>query len=224
MVKLEQNYRSTQTILNASNAVIANNRSRKEKSLWSELGDGDRCTCASSRTSTPRRASWCRRSSGSSTGRVARRGRRLLPTNAQSRVLEDMLVRYGVGYQVIGGTRFYERKEIKDALAYLTLLVNPADTVAFTRVVNEPKRGIGSTSQGRLTGYANTLGEPVWDRGTPEAVPGLAAAAIKAVGRFMSVMERLRERVDGGAGVGDPARRDPGGERLYRSAAGGAHG
>ena len=84
-------------------------------------------------------------------------------TNAQSRVLEDMLVRYGVGYQVIGGTRFYERKEIKDALAYLTLLVNPADTVAFTRVVNEPKRGIGSTSQGRLTGYANTLGEPVWE-------------------------------------------------------------
>ena len=68
-------------------------------------------------------------------------------TNAQSRVLEDMLVRYGVGYQVIGGTRFYERKEIKDALAYLTMLVNPSDTVAFGRVVNEPKRGIGATSQ-----------------------------------------------------------------------------
>ena len=125
-------------------------------------------------------------------------------TNAQSRVLEDMLVRYGVGYQVIGGTRFYERAEIKDALAYLTLLVNPADTVAFSRVVNSPRRGIGATSQGRLVGYANTLGEPIWDvAAEPESVPGLAPAAIKAVDRFMSVMERLRERAEGGAGVGD---------------------
>ena len=115
-----------------------------------------------------------------------------------------MLVRYGVGYQVIGGTRFYERAEIKDALAYLTLLVNPADTVAFSRVVNSPRRGIGATSQGRLVGYANTIGEPVWNvAAEPESVPGLAPAAIKAVDRFMSVMERLRERAEGGAGVGD---------------------
>jgi DNA helicase II / ATP-dependent DNA helicase PcrA len=125
-------------------------------------------------------------------------------TNAQSRVLEDMLVRYGVGYQVIGGTRFYERKEIKDALAYLTLLVNPSDTVAFGRVVNEPKRGIGQTSQARITNYASTIGEPVWSvAAEPDNVPGLGTAAVKAVGRFMSVMERLRERAEGGAGVGD---------------------
>jgi DNA helicase-2/ATP-dependent DNA helicase PcrA len=105
---------------------------------------------------------------------------------------------------VIGGTRFYERAEIKDALAYLTLLVNPADTVAFGRAVNSPRRGIGATTQGRLVGYANTIGEPIWDvAAEPESVPGLAPAAIKAVGRFMSVMERLRERVEGGAGVGD---------------------
>jgi ATP-dependent DNA helicase UvrD/PcrA len=115
-----------------------------------------------------------------------------------------MLVRYGVAYQVIGGTRFYERAEIKDAMAYLTLLVNPSDTVAFGRVVNSPRRGIGQTTQARLVGHANTIGEPVWDvAAEPEAVPGLGAAAVKAVGRFMSVMERLRERVDGGAGVGD---------------------
>ena len=115
-----------------------------------------------------------------------------------------MLVRYGVGYQVIGGTRFYERAEIKDALAYLTLLVNPADTVAFGRAVNSPRRGIGDTTQGRLVGYANTIGEPIWDvAAEPESVPGLGAAAVKAVGRFMSVMERLRERVEAGAGVGD---------------------
>ena len=125
-------------------------------------------------------------------------------TNAQSRVLEDMLVRYGVGYQVIGGTRFYERAEIKDALAYLTLLVNPQDVVCFGRVVNSPRRGIGATSQARIVNHANTIGEAVWDvASAPDRIPGLAAAAVKAVDRFMSVMERLRERAEAGASVGD---------------------
>jgi DNA helicase-2/ATP-dependent DNA helicase PcrA len=124
--------------------------------------------------------------------------------NAQSRVLEDMLVRYGVPYQVIGGTRFYERAEIKDALAYLTLLVNPADAVAFGRIVNSPRRGIGQTSQARLVGYANTIGSPVWEvAAAADQVPGLATAATRAIERFMSVMERLRERVEGGASLGE---------------------
>ena len=124
--------------------------------------------------------------------------------NAQSRVLEDTLVRYGVGYQVIGGTRFYERAEIKDALGYLTFLVNPHDVVAFQRIVNSPRRGIGDTTQARIAGHANTIGEPIWDVASrPEDIPGLGAAAIKAVDRFMSVMERLRERSDGAAPVGD---------------------
>ncbi len=118
-------------------------------------------------------------------------------TNAQSRVLEDTLVRYGVGYQVIGGTRFYERAEIKDALGYLTLLVNPHDVVAFQRIVNSPRRGIGDTSQARIVGYANTIGEPILDvAATPEEIPGLGAAAVKAVGRFMDAMEKLRERAE----------------------------
>ena len=124
-------------------------------------------------------------------------------TNAQSRVLEDTLVRYGVGYQVIGGTRFYERAEIKDALAYLTLLVNPHDVVSFGRIVNSPRRGIGQTSQGRIASHANTVGEPIFDVAmAPEDVPGLGAAAIKAVGRFMETMERLRDRA-AEASVGD---------------------
>ena len=205
VVKLEQNYRSTQTILNASNGVIANNRQRKEKFLWSELGDGDPVHVRELEDEHAEArfvVSEIERlvDQGASRDEIAVFYR----TNAQSRVLEDMLVRYGVGYQVIGGTRFYERAEIKDALAYLTLLVNPADTVAFGRAVNSPRRGIGATSQGRLVGYANTIGEPIWDvAAEPEAVPGLAAAAVKAVGRFMSVMERLRERVEAGAGVGD---------------------
>ena len=205
VVKLEQNYRSTQTILNASNAVISNNRQRKDKFLWSELGDGDPVHVRELEDEHAEArfvVSELERlvDEGESRDEIAVFYR----TNAQSRVLEDMLVRYGVGYQVIGGTRFYERAEIKDALAYLTLLVNPADTVAFSRIVNSPRRGIGATSQGRLVGYANTTGEPVWDvAAEPESVPGLAPAAIKAVGRFMSVMERLRERAEGGAGVGD---------------------
>jgi DNA helicase-2/ATP-dependent DNA helicase PcrA len=205
VVKLEQNYRSTTTILNASNGVISNNRQRKDKFLWSELGDGDPVHVRELEDEHAEArfvVSEIERlvDEGASRDEVAVFYR----TNAQSRVLEDMLVRYGVGYQIIGGTRFYERAEIKDALAYLTLLVNPADTVAFSRVVNSPRRGIGATSQGRLVGYANTMGEPIWNiAAEPESVPGLAPAAIKAVDRFMSVMERLRERAEGGAGVGD---------------------
>ncbi|HEU0024674.1 MAG TPA: UvrD-helicase domain-containing protein [Thermoleophilaceae bacterium] len=205
VVKLEQNYRSTQTILSAANGVISHNRERKAKSLWSDVGEGDPVHLRELEDEHAEArfvVSEIERivDEGGSRDDVAVFYR----TNAQSRVLEDMLVRYGVGYQVIGGTRFYERAEVKDALAYLTLLVNPSDTVAFGRIVNSPRRGIGQTSQGRLVGYANTLGEPVWDvAAAPEAVPGLAAAAVKAVGRFMSVMERLRERAEAGAGVGD---------------------
>ncbi|MBD0282036.1 MAG: UvrD-helicase domain-containing protein [Thermoleophilaceae bacterium] len=205
VVKLEQNYRSTQTILNAANAVIANNRSRKAKSLWSDLGTGDPVHVRELEDEHAEArfvVSEIERlvDEGGSRDEMAVFYR----TNAQSRVLEDMLVRYGVSYQVIGGTRFYERAEIKDALAYLTLLVNPADTVAFGRIVNSPRRGIGATTQGRLIGYANTVGEPVWDvAASPGSVPGLAPAGVKAVGRFMSVMQRLRERSEGGAGVGD---------------------
>jgi superfamily I DNA/RNA helicase len=205
VVKLEQNYRSTQTILNAANAVISNNRSRKVKSLWSDLGLGepvhvreleDEHAEARFVVSEVERLV----DEGGSRDEIAVFYR----THAQSRVLEDALVRYGVSYQVLGGPRFYDRAEVKDALAYLTLLVNPADTVAFGRIVNSPRRGIGQTSQGRLVGHANTVGETVWDvAAEPQAVPGLAPAAVKAVGRFMSVMERLRERAEGGVGVGD---------------------
>ena len=205
VIKLEQNYRSSQTILNASNAVISNNRARKAKSLWSDLGDGEPVHVRELEDEHAEARFVVNEierlvDEGESRDEIAVFYR----TNAQSRVLEDSLVRYGVAYQVIGGTRFYERREIKDALGYLTLLVNPADTVAFGRVVNEPKRGIGSTSQARITNYATTMGEPVWEiASNPESIPGLGTAAVKSVGRFMSVMERLRERVDGGADVGD---------------------
>src|SRR6185503_8771857 len=118
-------------------------------------------------------------------------------TNAMSRVLEDTLVRFELPYQVIGGTKFYERAEIKDAVAYLSLLVNPSDQVSFARVVNAPRRGIGNTSQGRLASHANTTGLPIWEvAGRPDEVPGLGAPAIKAVSRFHETIEGLRARAE----------------------------
>src|SRR6476659_5338958 len=124
--------------------------------------------------------------------------------NSQSRVLEDTLVRREIGYQVIGGTRFYERAEIKDAVAYLTLLANPQDAVSFQRVANTPRRGIGQTSLSRVLSHANTLGISVWDAAAdPAAVPGLGAAAVKAIGRFMETMTSLRERAQQDVPVGD---------------------
>jgi DNA helicase-2/ATP-dependent DNA helicase PcrA len=203
VVKLEQNYRSTQTILDAANAVLANNRRQIEKHLWTENPQGDPIHVRELEDEHAEArfvAGEIERlvDQGVSRDEIAIFYR----ANAQSRVLEDILVRFNVSYQVIGGTRFYERAEIKDAMAYLTLLVNPNDVVAFQRVVNSPRRGIGDTSQARIIAQANTLGESIWDvAADPEAVPGLGAAAIKAVRRFMSSMERLKERADGGADV-----------------------
>ena len=204
VIRLEQNYRSTQTILSAANGVVANNVARKSKTLWTDLGEGDPIHIRELEDEHAEARFVVNEierivDQGGSRDEVAVFYR----TNAQSRVLEDMLTRYKLPYQVIGGTKFYERAEIKDAMAYLTLLVNPHDVVAFQRVVNSPRRGIGDTTQARIVGHANTLGEPVWDvASSPEEVPGLGAAAVKAVDRFMSIMERLRERVES-ASVGD---------------------
>ncbi|GAC1323078.1 MAG: DNA helicase PcrA [Thermoleophilaceae bacterium] len=204
VVKLEQNYRSTQTILSAANAVVAHNRRRKEKSLWSDAGNGDPIHIRElddEHAEARYVAGEIERlvDSGCSRDEVAVFYR----ANAQARVLEDTLVRYGVSYQVIGGTKFYERAEVKDAIAYLTLLVNPQDVVSFERIVNSPRRGIGGTTQGRIVSHANTLGEAIWDVALePEQIPGLGAAAVKAVSRFMSSMERLRERLES-ASVGE---------------------
>jgi DNA helicase-2/ATP-dependent DNA helicase PcrA len=196
VVKLEQNYRSTQTILSAANAVVSHNEGRKPKELWTDIGEGEPVHVAElddEHAEARFVAAEIERLAdeeeiGASEVAVFYR------TNAQSRVLEDTLVRFGVAYQVIGGTKFYERAEIKDALAYLTLLVNPADAVSFGRVVNSPKRGIGQTTVGRVVAHANTMGEPVTEiAAVPELVPGLGPPAVKALDGFASIMERLRE-------------------------------
>ncbi|MDX6616353.1 MAG: ATP-dependent helicase UvrD/PcrA, partial [Solirubrobacterales bacterium] len=118
-------------------------------------------------------------------------------TNAQSRVLEDTLVRCEMPYQVIGGTKFYERAEIKDAVAYLNVIINPADQVSFARVINSPRRGIGDTSQGRLLAHANTTGRTIWETAQDaDRVPGMGAAALRSIARFMDTLEDLRARAE----------------------------
>ena len=199
VVKLEQNYRSTQTILSAANAVVDHNRQRRPKRLWTELEGGEPVQL-SELSDEHEEARWV-------AGEIERLGEEegvkredvavFYRTNAMSRVLEDTLVRFELPYQVIGGTKFYERAEVKDAVAYLSLLVNPSDQVSFGRVVNSPRRGIGKTSQGRLASHANTTGRPIWEvAGAVEEVPGMGAAAIKAIARFHETMEDLRGRAD----------------------------
>ncbi len=201
VVRLEQNYRSTQTILDAANAVIANNRGRKSKLLWTDVGQGDPIRVrelddehAEARYVTGEIQRLL--DGGTSRSEIAVFYR----TNAQSRVLQDTLVRAEIAYQVIGGTKFYERAEIKDAIAYLTVMVNDQDVGAFTRIVNSPRRGIGATSLAKVLSFANTVGLSIWDAASdPEQVPGLGAAAIKAFQRFMGTMHVLRERALSGA-------------------------
>jgi DNA helicase-2/ATP-dependent DNA helicase PcrA len=194
VVKLEQNYRSTETILRAANAVIANNRGGIAKRLWSELGQGDQIQLrvlddeyAEARFIVGEIQRLI--DDGASRAEIAV----LYRTNALSRVLEEVLTRQDIAYQVIGGTKFFERAESKDAIAYLSLIANPADVVSFTRVVNSPRRGIGQTSLARVLANADALGIPVWGAAAqPEQVPGLGSAAIKALGRFMDTMQELR--------------------------------
>ena len=208
IVKLEQNYRSTQTILSAANAVIERNREGLKKELWTE-DEGGELVQLNELTDEHQEARWVageierlEEEDGVSRSEVAVFYR----TNAMSRVLEDTLQRFDVSYQVIGGTKFYERAEVKDAIAYLSLLVNPADLVSFARVVNSPRRGIGNTTQGRIASHVNTTGLTIWEViERVEEVPGLSGAAIKSVGRFYETMAGLRERADEGGPVRDAA-------------------
>jgi len=192
VVALEQNYRSTNAILGAANAVIDNNRDRKPKQLWSDLGQGDPVEVvevedehAEARFVAAEIARQVE--AGNSASEIAVFYR----TNAQSRVLEDVLVRQGVPYQVIGGPRFYERAEIKDAVAYLAVLNNPTDAVSLMRIVNRPRRGIGDTSIQRLVAHADALGISLWESTADPEAAGVAAASARALRSFRTMMESL---------------------------------
>ena len=192
-IALEQNYRSTNSILDAANHVITNNRERKPKELWSELGDGEPVHVvevedehAEARFVAAGIAALVEE--GFSGDEVAVFYR----TNAQSRVLEDVLVRQGVGYQVIGGPRFYERAEIKDAIAYLQAIDNPYDAVSLTRIANRPRRGIGDTSLARLQSWADAQGRSLWEAMEFAEEAGVGAAPLRAVSQFHTLMQSLQ--------------------------------
>jgi ATP-dependent DNA helicase UvrD/PcrA len=192
IVALEQNYRSTNRILEAANGVIEHNRERKPKRLWSELGEGDPVRIievedehAEARLVVAEIARLV--DDGYSGSEIAVFYR----TNAQSRVLEEVLVRNDVPYQVIGGPRFFERAEVKDALAYLQVLANPEDGVSLTRIVNRPRRGIGDTSLARLQTFADTQGVPLWEALARPDEAAIGTAPARAVTSFRGAMESL---------------------------------
>ena len=193
LIALEQNYRSTNTVLRAANAVIANNRERKEKNLFSELGEGSPVRAlevedehAEARFVVAEVAQLI--DEGWSGSEIAVFYR----TNAQSRVLEDVLVRQGIPYQVIGGPRFYERAEIKDAVAYLQVIDNPVDGVSLARIANRPRRGIGDASLARLQAWADAQGESLFAAlGHPEDA-GLGVAQARAVAQLQTLLHSLQ--------------------------------
>jgi ATP-dependent DNA helicase UvrD/PcrA len=191
-IALEQNYRSTQHILDAANGVIAHNRERKEKNLWSELGDGDPVRVvevedehAEARYVAAEIALLVEEGFSGSEVAVFYR------TNAQSRVLEDVLVRQGIAYQVIGGPRFYERAEIKDLVAYLQVLDNPYDAVSLLRIANRPRRGIGDTTLARLQTWADQREISLWEATAEAENAGVGAAPQKALKSFRGTLESL---------------------------------
>jgi DNA helicase II / ATP-dependent DNA helicase PcrA len=192
LVALEQNYRSTNAILRAANAVIGHNRERKPKNLWSELGEGDPVRVvevedehAEARFVAAEVASLIEEGFSGSELAVFYR------TNAQSRVLEDVLVRQEIPYQVIGGPKFYERAEIKDAIAYLQVIDNAYDAVSLTRIANRPRRGIGDASLARLQTFADSQNISLWEALERADEAGVGAAPLKAVERFRTLMQSL---------------------------------
>jgi DNA helicase-2/ATP-dependent DNA helicase PcrA len=190
LIALEQNYRSTNSILRAANSLITHNRERKPKNLWSELGEGDPARVvevedehAEARFVAAEVASLIEEGYAGSELAVFYR------TNAQSRVLEDVLVRQEIPYQVIGGPKFYERAEIKDAIGYLQVIANAYDAVSLTRIANRPRRGIGNASLARLQTFADTQGISLWEALERADEAGVGAAPLKAVERFRTLMQ-----------------------------------
>ena len=189
-IALEQNYRSTNAILRAANAVISENRERKPKNLWSELGEGDPIRVievedehAEARFVAAEIAGLVDEGFAGSEIAIFYR------TNAQSRVLEDVLVRQDIPYQVIGGPKFYERAEIKDAIAYLQVIDNPSDAISLIRIANRPRRGIGDASLARVRAYADAHGLSLWEALEHPEEAGCGGAPLKAIDKFHTLMQ-----------------------------------
>ena len=205
-ILLEQNYRSTQTILRAANAVIARNTDRRLKNLWTDSGDGAKIVGYVADSEHDEAAFIARQidNLGDAHGVKPKDVAVFYRTNAQSRAIEEVFVRVGLPYKVVGGTRFYERREVKDALAYLRVISNPTDTVNLRRILNVPKRGIGDRAVAGIAQLAERERVPfVAALGRPQDAAGIATRAVAAITVFTSLLEALRTVYEGGSGVGD---------------------
>jgi DNA helicase II / ATP-dependent DNA helicase PcrA len=199
-ILLEQNYRSTQTILNAANAVIGHNKGRKPKRLWSDAGDGERIVgyVADDERDEARFVSEEIDKLVDVGGRAADVAV-FYRTNAQSRVFEEVFIRTGQPYKVVGGVRFYERREVRDALAYLRMLANPADQVSLRRILNTPKRGIGDRAVDCVQALAERERLTFWEAlRRAEDAPGLATRSLSNIRGFVAMIEELQSMVDAG--------------------------
>jgi DNA helicase-2/ATP-dependent DNA helicase PcrA len=200
VILLEQNYRSTQTILDAANAVIAQNLSRKPKELWTDHGRGEKIRRFVADDESDE-SSWVageiahlHDSGDYRWGDVAIFYR----TNAQSRVIEEQMMRSGIPYKVIGGTRFYDRREVKDAMAYLKAVVNPSDEVAVKRVLNTPKRGVGDSSVGRLDAFARAHGISFYEALRRNDEAGVSGKAVRGIESFVDLIDGMVAEVEKG--------------------------
>ncbi len=202
-ILLEQNYRSTQTILSAANAVIERNPDRRPKRLWSQAGDGAPIVAYLADDEHGEASFIAREIDRLTDGGQARPGDVAVfyRTNAQSRALEEVFVRVGLPYKVVGGTRFYERREVKDALAYLRVLANPLDTVNLRRILNVPKRGIGDRAEACVAVLADRERIPFAEAlERAEQAPGIATRSLTCIRAFTGLMEGLRTLIEGGSG------------------------
>lgn len=196
-IVLDQNYRSTQTILDAANAVISHNLERRPKSLWTESGEGEPILRYHADDEGDE-ATWVAgttRSLNETEGSNWREIAVLYRTNAQSRVIEEAFIRLAIPYKVVGGTRFYDRREIKDATAYLRAVVNPADEVSIKRILNVPKRGIGDSSVARLDAFALEAGVSFIEACQRHLEAGVTGAAVRSLTSFVAMLEHLGEMV-----------------------------
>ncbi|MGZ4682253.1 MAG: UvrD-helicase domain-containing protein [Acidimicrobiales bacterium] len=201
VIVLEQNYRSTQTILDAANAVIANNLGRKPKELWTDQGHGQAIVRYHADDEGDE-SQWVAHQISHLHDGDYRWGDVAIfyRTNAQSRVMEEQLMRSGIPYKVIGGTRFYDRREVKDALAYLKVVANPLDEVSVKRVINVPKRGIGDSTIARLDVWSNSHGVPFTDALRRVDDAGVTGRAIKGIQSFTTLLDVLTAELSDGAG------------------------
>ncbi|WP_414841801.1 DNA helicase PcrA [Enterococcus saccharolyticus] len=197
VILLEQNYRSTKTILEAANQVIQNNRNRRDKSLWTENHEGPRIKYYRGQTERDEGQFVVREIQN----QIANEGRDygdfavLYRTNAQSRAVEDILVKSNIPYTMVGGHKFYDRKEIKDILAYLSAIANPDDSISLERIINVPKRGVGPGSLDKLRQFAELHGFPLLEAAQNIELSNVTGKAAKELGKFGQIMAEFHQMI-----------------------------